>query len=303
MTERELVIVGAGPAGVSAALWARSHELDPLLLEAATRAGGQLLHVHFEPHDLAGSEPGDGATLAARYGEQLERAVVSARLGTEVRSLTVSPAPRLTLASGEQVSARALLVATGARRRRLDVAGERELEDHGVSYSATRDREQFAGRAVAVVGGGDAACENALLLVAAGCDVTLIARAALRARREFRERVAAERRIRVLEGARVLEVLGTTRVTGLKLATPDGERTLACEGVVVKVGVVPGTDWCRDVLPHDAEGYLRVDGSFATPVAGVWAAGDVVRPALLSVAVAVGQGALAAAAIRRTLRS
>src|SRR4029077_510399 len=135
-----------------------------------------------------------------------------------------------------------------------------------VSYSATRDREQLAGKTVAVVGGGDAACENALLLAAAGCDVTLVARGRLAARREFRERVLAERRIHVLESARVLEVVGTERVTGLRLGTAEGERAIACGGVVIKVGGVPGTEWCRAALPHDADGYLHVDASFATPV-------------------------------------
>ena len=120
--------------------------------------------------------------------------------------------------------------------------------------------------------------------------------------REFRERVAAERRIRVLEGARVLEVLGRGRVEGLRLGQASGETRLACEAVVIKVGVVPATEWCRGVLAHDEAGYLRVDGSFATPAAGVWAAGDVVRPAVLSVAVAIGQGALAAASIRNAIR-
>lgn len=302
MTAHELVIVGAGPAGISAALWARSHEMPPLVLESEPGPGGQLLHVYFEPHDLAGMPPGDGQTIASRYQKQLADSGVTVRYGAVVRSLAVSPRLLLTLADGEQLSPRALLIATGARRRRLDVPGERELEDRGVSYSATRDRARLAGRAVAVVGGGDAAAENALMLAEAGCDVTLIARGALRARPAFRERVAADPRIRVLVHTRVSRVLGETQLTGLELESPTGGSRLACDGVVIKVGVVPNTEWCLDVLPHDDGGYLRVDEGFATGVPGVWAAGDVVRPAVLSAAVAVGEGVLAAAAIRRALR-
>jgi thioredoxin reductase len=108
--------------------------------------------------------------------------------------------------------------------------------------------------------------------------------------------------VRVLVHTRVVRVLGERHVTGLELESPTGASQLACDGVVIKVGVVPNTEWCRDALPHDDEGYLRVDAELATGASGVWAAGDVVRPAVLSAAVAVGQGVLAAAAIRRTLR-
>lgn len=299
---RELVIVGAGPAGVSAALRARALDLEPLVLESAEGPGGQLLHVHFEPRDVAGTLPGDGPSIARSYARQLADRGVDVRYGAEVRSLDTSSGPALGLADGTRIGARALLVATGVRRRRLDVPGERELEDHGVSYSATRDRDVLAGRVVAVVGGGDAACENALLLVAAGCDVTLVARDRLRARREFRDRVAASRRVRVLEGTRVLEILGDGAVRGMRIAGPSGEGRLECAGVVVKAGVVPNTDWCRSALPHDAEGFLQVDAGLASPVAGVWAAGDVARPLRMSVAGSLGHGSLAAAAIRRALR-
>jgi len=302
VTAHELVIVGAGPAGISAALWARSHEIPPLVLEAEAGPGGQLLHVYFEPRDLAGMPPGDGPTIAARYQKQLADNGVIVRYGAAVKSLAVAPRMLLTLAGGEELAARALLIATGARRRRLDVPGERELEDRGVSFSATRDRDRLAGHAVAVVGGGDAAAENALLLAQAGCDVTLIARASLRARQAFRERVATEPRVRVLVHTRVVRVLGDAHVTGLELESPTGGSRLTCDGVVIKVGVVPNTEWCRDALPHDADGFLRVDGEFSTGAPGVWAAGDVVRPAVLSAAVAVGEGVLAAAAIRRALR-
>src|SRR5262249_53429013 len=247
-------------------------QLEPLVLEMADGPGGQLLHVYFEPREIAGSLPGDGAAIAAAYRGQLERSGVAVRYGTQVRSLEVGPTPELVLATGDRVAARALLVATGARRRRLEVPGARELEDKGVTYSATRDRDVLAGRVVGVLGGGDAACENALNLADAGCDVTLIARAGLRARREVRERVAGASRVRVLEHTRVLEVVGGRWVTGLRLAGPAGESRFECSAVVVKLGVVPNSEWCRAALPHDEAGYLRVDGAFATPVPGVWAA-------------------------------
>ncbi len=302
---RELIIVGAGPAGVSAALWAKSLHLDVALIEGAEAPGGQLFHVHFHPRELPGLEAGDGRAIAATYARQLAEAGIPARYGVRAEALELGSTPVVRLDSGERAACRALLIACGARRRKLAVPGEAEFAGRGVSYSATRDRDQLAGRRVVVAGGGDAAFENALMLLGTGCEVTLVARGSVRARPEFRDRVAAESRVRVLEHTRVLAVEGDAQVRAVRVALPSGPETgtqIECEGVVVKIGVVPNTEWCRDVLAHDAEGYLRVDSAFATSAPGVWAAGDVVRPALASVPVAAGHGALAVAAIRAALR-
>ena len=299
---RELVVVGAGPAGVSAALWARSRNLDVLVLETGSGPGGQLHQIHFEPREIAGWLTGGGRALASAYARQLAEAGLPVRYGAEARSLGVGDELALHLTSGERVRARAVLVTTGARRRRLEVPGEREFEDRGVSYSATRDRDALAGRDVVVVGGGDAAVENALMLASLGGHIVLLARGALRARAEFRERLSREPHIRVAEHTRVREIAGRDRVERVRVSGPGGEQVLACEVVVVKVGVVPNTEWCRESLAHDPEGYLRVDDRLATSVPGVWAAGDVVRPILPCVPVATGQGALAVAAIRAALR-
>ncbi len=299
---RELVIVGAGPAGVSAALWAKSRHLDVMLVERAERPGGQLHDIFFEPREIAGWRGGNGEALADTLALQLAETGVPVRYAASVESLRAEGGVMLQIAGGETLHARAVLVASGARKRRLGVPGESTLEDRGVSFSATRDRDRLAGRATVVVGGGDAAAENALLLAALGGPVTVLARDALRARSEFRERLAREPRIRVLEHTRVLRIEGEDHVRAVRTLGPAGEAELACEGVVVKVGVVPNSEWCRDALAHDAEGFLRVDEQLATSQPGVWAAGDVVGPRLLSVPVAAGQGALAVAAIRAALR-
>jgi thioredoxin reductase (NADPH) len=299
---RDLLVVGAGTAGVSAALWARSLHLDVEILEAAAEPGGQLLHVHFHPREIPGLLAGDGRAIAGTYARQLAESGIPVRYGARAGALELRETPGVALADGSHATARAVLIACGARRRRLDVPGERELEDRGVSYSATRDRERLTGRRVVVVGGGDGAFENALLLIGAGCDVTLLARGSVRARREFRERLADSPRARVLEHTQVVAVLGQDAVRAVRILDPAGERDLPCEGVVIKLGVVPNTEWCREQLAHDAEGYLQVDARFATSAPGVWAAGDVVRPLRASVPVAAGHGALAAAAIRAAVR-
>lgn len=302
----ELLIVGAGPAGVSAALWARALDLTASLIESAPAAGGQLHQVHFHPSDLPGIVDGDGHVIAATYQAQLDE------LGMDMRWNAVATAleppqdgnalPGVRLVTGERLEAAAILIATGVRRRRLDVPGEQELEGRGVSYSATRDRVRFAGRSVAVAGGGDAAFENALRLAEVGCRVTLIVRGAPRARPEFRQRVAAEPAITLLEDSHVTAVLGESEVKAVRVAGPAGEREIEVEGLIVKIGVVPNTEWCRASLDCDADGFVRVDTQLATSMPRVFAAGDVTRPAVASVVVAGGHGALAVAAVRAALR-
>lgn len=296
----DLVIVGAGPAGISAALWARSLAVSARVLEAAPRPGGQLHVIHLHPDELAGVETGDGPAIAAAMERQLGDSGVPARLGCAATAL----APEgggvvVTDQRGEAHRAGAALIATGVRRRRLAVPGDRELEGRGVTYSATRDLDALAGRRVLVVGGGDGAFENALILADSGCRVTVAVRGAPRARAEFRERVAASAAIDVRERAGVAAIEGTERVEAARLRTAAGEERLPCEAVVVKIGVVPNTEWCRGAVELDAAGYVVTRAHGGTSAERVWAAGDVARPLLPSVPVALGAAALAVAEIRK----
>jgi thioredoxin reductase (NADPH) len=302
----DVLVVGAGPAGVSAALWAREYDLGVVVLEGAELPGGQLHNIHFAPRDWAGIAAGDGITVAATMALQLADRGVEVRCGAAALAFE-SPRPgepaAVRTADGARHQARTVLVATGLRRRRLEVPGERELEGRGVSTSATRDRARLAGRAVMVVGGGDAAFENALILADAGCAVTLAVRGAPRARAEFRDRVAASPRIQVLHGARVLAIEGGGEVRAVRLADGRGERLHAVDAVVVKVGAIPNTEWCAGALVLDERGYLPVDEHQRTVTPGVWGAGDVTHPVLPSLPVALAQGALAVADIRAVLRA
>jgi thioredoxin reductase (NADPH) len=302
---RALLIVGAGPAGVSAALWARSLDLAPTVIESAPTPGGQLRHIHFHPADLAGVASGDGPAIAASFARQLEAARVPVRCDAVAVGLiparVESVQPAVLTSAGERLVADAVLIAAGVRRRHLEIPGELELEGRGVSFSATRDRVRFARQHVVVAGGGDAAFENALLLAAVGCTVTIAVRGTPRARPEFRARVAAEPRIEVRDGSRVVAALGEEQLRAVRLEGPRGAEELPAAGLVVKVGVIPNSEWCRSAIEHDPDGFLIVDARFATSQPRVWAAGDVTRPALPAIAVAMGQGALAAADIRRVL--
>jgi len=301
----DVVIVGAGPAGVSAALWARSLHLVPEVLESAAAPGGQLQQIHFHPLDLAGVGSGDGAAIAAVLATQLDGARTPLRCESPAVALEgggeVNP-PRVITADGAVHQCDAVLVASGVRRRTLGIPGESEFDGRGVSSSATRDRTLFANRRVVVVGGGDAAFENALLLTDVGCQVTLVMRDLPRARHEFLERVAQDPRIEVIGAASVTAIRGHDWVTAVRIESEDRAFERAADGIVIKVGVIPNTEWCAGALELDPEGYVRVDATLRTSRPRVWAAGDVTRPLVSSLAVAIGQGAQAMGAIRALLR-
>jgi len=300
----DLLIVGAGPAGVSTALWAASLDLRPRVLEAAPRAGGQLLRIHFEPTNLAGSIPGDGPAIAARAEAELDAANIDVRYATPARALIAAGAGsplRVITEDGAAHAAPAVVIATGLTRRWLDIEGERKFEGLGVTDSATRDREQLAGRDVIVIGGGDAAFENALLLAAADCRVTLAVRGPLHARGTFRARVDAEPRIEILREAQAVAIVGDDRVRAVRFDMPGGTVERSTEAVVVKIGQMPVTAWCRGTVDLDHEGYVRVDDGLRTSLPAVWAAGDVARPIVPGIALALGHGATIAAAIRQSV--
>lgn len=298
----DVLVVGAGPAGVSTALWAASLHLTPLVIEAGLRPGGQLHRIHFEPKNLGAAQPGTGAELAARAAAQLQSAGIELRTGTGALALE-APAgvagPRVTTAGGV-LETRSVVVATGLSRRRLEVPGERALEGRGVTDSATRDLAALRGRDVTVIGGGDAAFENALLLADSGCRVTLAVRGPTHARAEFRERVQAQTAITVMRDAQAVEILGEGSVRAVRFETPSGTIEHPTSAVVVKIGQAPNTEWCA-ALGRDADGYVRVDAELRTTMPRVWAAGDVARPMVPGIAIALGHGAIAAASIRAAL--
>ncbi len=280
-------MVGAGPAGMAAALAAREAGLDVVLLEAAPALGGQLLRTYSRVTGREGFD-GAGAALAAEWTARL----AAAGIGPLHRARVVALAPvtpggwRVDLEGGGATGGREVLIATGLRPRSLGVPGESELAGRGVSASATRDREGFAGLDVVVVGGGDAAFENALLLEEAGCRVRLLARSAPRARREFRERVGSRPAIRLETGVRVTAILGDGSVEAVRVEGGGPARTLETRGVFVKIGALPNTDWCRAAIECDAEGFVRAGPGGATSADGVRAAGDVTRPRIFTVAAA-----------------
>ncbi|MCA1630172.1 MAG: NAD(P)/FAD-dependent oxidoreductase [Acidobacteria bacterium] len=300
----DVLIIGAGPAGLSAALWCDELGLDALVLEGRAEVGGQLLWVHNPVENYLGSRAADGRELRDRFAAQVADAEFDLWTGVEIESVDLS-AKRVALRSGEELQSIFMIVATGLRRRRLGVPGEAEFAGRGMIESAARDRELFAGRDVVVVGGGDSAVENALLLAEVCPTVTLVHRGRkLSARAQFAERLQGTHCVTVFTESELVRVIGGERVEAVEIRRRGALKPfqMAVGGVLVRVGYEPNTELFRDQVELDGGGYLRVTNEYETTVDNVFAAGDVASRLAPTISGAVGAGATAAKIIAARLR-
>lgn len=299
----DVIIIGAGPAGLSAAFWCDELGLDTLVLEQAEQIGGQLHRVYNPIHNYLGVKTRNGQELLELFSQDVEEAEFDLWTGTAIDSIDLR-ARRVSLRSGEDLQAISIIVATGVRQRELGIPGEKEFAGKGMIVSATRDRELFAGRDVCVVGGGDAAVENALLLAEVCPTVTLVHRGKkLRARREFAERVQPNNRITVFTESVVTRIIGDADVAAVEIQRKGGLKPfqLAVCGVLIRIGVEPNTDLLRGQLALDEKGYVSVNNETESSVPMVFAVGDVSNPTAPTISGATGAGATAAKVIAARL--
>ena len=299
----DVIIIGAGPAGLSAALWCDELGLDTLVIEREAEVGGQLLRVYNPVENYLGLEAADGRELRDRFAAQVEDKGFDLWTEAEIESVDLR-AKRVRLRSGEELQSLALILATGVRRRRLGVPGEEEFAGRGVLESGKRDRDLVAGEDVVVVGGGDAAAENALLLAEVCPTVTLVHRGKrLSARPEFAERIRGEFRINVFTEATLRSILGKESVEAVEIEREGALKPfrMAVRGVLIRVGVEPNSELFREQLHADGRGYVVVTGEQETSVEMVFAAGDLSNPLAPTVSGATGAGATAAKVIASRL--
>jgi thioredoxin reductase (NADPH) len=304
MTHERLIIIGSGPAGLTAALYAARADLDPLVFEGSA-AGGQLM-ITTDVENYPGFPDGIlGPELMDQFRKQAER--FGARLRQiDVTAADFSSSPFRIEVGGDEFTADSVIVATGASAKWLGVPGEEKLTGRGVSACATCDGFFFRDQELIVVGGGDTAMEEALFLTKFASKVTIVHR-----REEFRaSKIMAARaqehdKIDVMWNSVVTEIHGESGVTGVTLEdTVTGEkRQMATDGVFVAIGHKPNTDMFTGQLDLDDNGYLltRGDGSTRTKVDGVFVAGDVADHIYRQAVTAAGTGCMAAIDAERWL--
>lgn len=300
----DVIIIGAGPAGISAALWCEELGLDALLLEGNSQVGGQLHSIYNQIENYPGTHFERGAELATKLSAQADTAEFDLWTQVEIERLDLK-AKKVFLRSGEQLQSISLIIATGVRRRKLGIPGEEEFKGRGIMESGARDREKFRGRDVCVIGGGDAAAENALLLAEACPTVTLVNRGKkLRARPQFAEQLHTNHCITVFPESIVTRILGDERVEAVEINRQGAIKPfqMACSGVLIRIGVEPNSELVGSQLPLDNSGYVIVGASHETSIPNVFAIGDVANPLAPTIAGAVGAGATAAKVIASRLK-
>ena len=290
----DVIIIGCGPAGMTAAIYSARKGLKTLVL--SKDVGGQL-NLSAELENYLGFSSIEAPDLINRFEEHVERFDITRVIGEEVVNLEVTDKIKLVhTRAGNRYQGRALIIASGKIPRPLGIPGESRLLGKGVAYCATCDAPFYKDKVVAVVGGGNSALEAAGELERWATHVYLVVRNTYSADDILVDRVTRLAKVEVLLNYDTLEILGAQQVTGLRVRSRDdhSERTLAVDGVFIEIGLLPNTGFAMDVLALNASGEIIIDCQTHTGVPGVFAAGDVTNVRDKQVLVAAGEGVKAA---------
>lgn len=291
----DLIIIGSGPAGLSAAVYGKRAGLDLLVLEKAPMSGGQVLNT-YEVDNYLGMPGMNGFDMGMQFREHADR------LGVEFREAQVSAiqdkgSHKLLITDAGELEARTVILAAGAVHARLGAPGEERLGGKGVSYCATCDGAFFRGQTVAVVGGGDVALEDAIYLARTCEKVYLIHR-----RDELRGAMVLQQELKGLSNLEILyshvveEIAGEESVERIRVRDikTEEQRELPVAGIFIAVGILPGTELVQGLVECDEGGYVLAGEDCATGVPGLFVAGDVRRKPIRQIVTAVADGANAA---------
>ncbi len=301
---RDIIIIGSGPAGYTAALYAGRARLRPLVFEGSVTSGGALMNTT-DVENFPGFPDGIlGPDLMDQLRKQAERFGADL-LADDVTEVDLRATPKVVKAGEDTYLAKSVIIASGSSYRELDVPGEKRLSGHGVSWCATCDGFFFREQDIAVIGGGDSAMEEATFLTRFAKSVTIVHRRdALRASKIMQDRAMANPKIKFAWDSEVAEVLGEDRVTGLRLRNVrTGEQSdLPVTGMFVAIGHDPRSELYAGQLDTDPDGYLLVESpSTRTAIEGVFACGDVVDRTYRQAVTAAGTGCAAALDAERWL--
>lgn len=295
----DLIIIGGGPAGLSAAMWADEVGLSSILLDESHEPGGQLLYTYNKIENHLGQISKNGLDLRDRFLKQLSNRKLDIRSKSKVSNVDVKRRA-VVLSDGTSLFYRALILATGVTRRVLDIPEEDRFTGSGILLSGKLQAKEAIRKTAVVVGGGDAAFENALILSEFAERVFLIhRRSEFSARPEFIEKVEAAARIDILTDSIVTGLEGKETLRTVKVQNPTTKQTrrIAAEILIIRIGVVPNADLLSETVAADERGYIQINSNCRTSVDSIYAVGDVANPHAPTISSAVGMGAIAVKSI------
>lgn len=295
----DIVIIGGGPAGLTAGIYASRARMNAILLEK-TACGGQVLLADTIENFPGFPEGIKGSDLANWMLKQAEHFGLKIELA-EVKNIILKKEDKgpfiVTLGNGKDIYGLSLIIATGARWNSLGIPGEEKLVGRGVSYCATCDGPLFKGKDIVVIGGGDTALEDALFLTGFANKVMIVHRRdRLRATKILQERAVANKRIEFCLNSIALEIIGDDKVKEVKVkdVNTNKERILKANGVFIFVGISPNSKIVKGLVEMDEKGYIISDDGMGTSIDGIFACGDVRKKPLRQIVTATGEGATAA---------
>lgn len=298
----DVIILGSGPAGLSAAIYAQRARLDTLVVEAKPLSGGQILDT-YEVDNYPGMQGMSGFELGMKFRAHADALGVSFYTA-QVQEVRLAGDLKEIVTDQDTLQTRSVILAMGANHKKLGVPGEEGLSGMGVSYCATCDGAFFKGKTVAVVGGGDVALEDALFL-ARGCEKVYLIhrRGEFRGAKILQEQVEQAENIEILWNGEVKEIHGENKVESITVHNNiEGTDTdLAVQGVFIAVGIQPNSDVVKPVVELDEQGYVKAQEDGVTSQPGIFAAGDIRTKQLRQVITAAADGANAVTSVERYL--
>ena len=291
----DLIIIGSGPAGLSAAIYGKRAGLNLLVVEKAPMSGGQVLNT-YEVDNYPGMPGINGFDLGMQFRAHADKLAVEFREGC-VTSIENQGDKKLVTVEGELLESKTVILASGAEHAHLNVPGEEKLSGRGVSYCATCDGAFFRGRTVAVAGGGDVALEDAIYLAGICEKVYLIHRRdELRGAQVLQQELKALPNVEFLYSHIVTEIQGENAVENLRIKNlkTEEEFDLAVEGIFVAVGICPDSTLIKDMVDCDEGGYVLAGEDCSTNVSGLYVAGDIRKKPIRQIVTAAADGANAA---------
>jgi thioredoxin reductase (NADPH) len=295
---KDVLIIGGGPAGMAAAIWCQRLGIDHLLIEKNEKLGGQLFHIHNKVIDYPGVLANNGKDIQQSFVSHLEDLGCQFLVSTSIERLDMNEKRALVNHQGKKYSItfQYLIAATGSSPKRLDVPGEKEMIERKEVYSATKDASKFNNKRVAVIGGGDRAFEGALILAEHGAFVYLIHRSTrFRARDEYVKPVLNHSNIVLLTNTVITKIIGKHHVTAVEVMTNDQKKLLEVDGVFIRIGGKPNSELISSFVKTDLDGYVIVDEHCRTSHENIFAIGDVcMRPLYSSIVTSASHGMIAA---------